>query len=299
MSFPSIKNNVKAHTLYPKEGGEEKENEDHIAPLDKIACQPKKSGNLLEEIGMKRFIKLAPNYSKRIQLPFNNDIEFGFGINPKGRIFSRAITYEETRETDNYARVDQKIFSVVTKQENEKQTRVVAGMGVSGTCFEVSGELEYMTKAITNEKTSHLYILHSYESNKKLVIKKPKLLNGAKSYLQKKGLSAFIKAYGTHYVSGFINAASFFGEIKIQTSSTENARAISIKAKAVISKLGSLKAEYSNDEKSLDDKYNMEVRTSIRGLPINAQIATISQLWGTYGKFIACLNKEIPPNPPT
>ena len=89
MSFPSIKNNQTAHTLYLNEGGEEEATGRHLAALDKRAFQSKEVGNLIEEIRMERFTQLAPNYRIRIRLPFNNDTEFGCGINAKGRIFPK------------------------------------------------------------------------------------------------------------------------------------------------------------------------------------------------------------------
>lgn len=57
----------------------------------------------------------------------------------------------------------------------------------------------------------NIYIAHCYEGNTKKILRHPRLRKSAKNFLKENGLSKFIDRYGSHYISGFINAASFFG----------------------------------------------------------------------------------------
>ena len=254
---------------------------------------------LLEKIRVQRFINLGRDYKQTINMPYNPNANVGSGINAYGKVFPSPFDpkSKKVEALPHYAKSDQRFCLTRTREENERETAFTAGMEVCGSCFEVSGSLSIMNKAVIDESSINGYICHAYESSEKNVMGDPRLTTGSLNILKEKGIDGFIKIYGTHYVKGFINAASFFGEARIFIEDKDVAKSIAGQIQGELNKIKE-NPFYESNEKSFLSKYKANCFASIRGLEVNEYVFSLEDLLFAYKKFIQVANKDKKPQCP-
>lgn len=121
---------------------------------------------------------------------------------------------------------------------------------------------------------------HCFEGVTKKILKKASIRDSAKQYLIANGLKQFLSVYGTHYISGYINAASFFAQLNLFYDSQTNINQVGSSLKFEIGKFVGKKAEAEDVESQMSqfEQMNMSSFMDVRGIPVTQGAISITDI---------------------
>lgn len=127
-----------------------------------------------------------------------------------------------------------------------------------------------------------------------------RIRDSAKQYLIANGLQAFIKIYGTHFISGYINAASFFSQLNLYHEVGTNVNSIGGQLKLEITNF--IKQSVSGEQKETSinhyESLNVNSFMDVRGIPVNSGAISITDIVRAYKQFLDFGKSEKDPDFP-
>jgi len=220
--------------------------------------------------------------------PFEQNMELGKGIDLTNNVLTEAVNYEG--EIQGLSQPEMKTFLEIVSEENQKSNIVKEMARAQIPTKGLGGGIEYLS-GVESNSTSMYIIMATSVTSKKMKIKNPDLKPVVKAIIANISLANFISLYGTHYISGYTNAAQFIGIIELKTETKESKDQIKtmLNSTGFPQALASLEVELQNYHVSV----RKNVRMYVQGANIQKIPMGIQELLAAHEEFISETRKAV------
>lgn len=168
-----------------------------------------------------------------VYLPVTPELAFGRGYDvATNTAHARAVDFDEPQILGGATGqiIDGEITIITSNSQLAKKLNITASGSYSG-LFSASVEANYLSKQEINKYSTHV-MTRVRVTNPSMVIGDPRLRPEAKALLIERGWEAFIKTYGTEYMSAVSTGGSYYGLIHIDSTTKQEQENIKIAVSA-------------------------------------------------------------------
>ncbi len=215
------------------------------------------------------------------QEPFESEMELGKGIDLANNVYGDIVNYES--QVEGMSKAEMQTFLEIISEEKQKSTVAKEMAKAEIPLKGLQGGVQYLSELESNTTSLYIVIATAVVA-KKIKIKAPELKPYIKDYLKAANVSSFTKKFGTHYISGYTNAAQFIGVIEIRTESKTDKDEIkaSFNSTTYPNILLSLEARLS----ARNIAFRKNLRMYIKGVNIQRLPLSIQDLLAAHEEFI-------------
>lgn len=186
-----------------------------------------------------------------------------------------------------------------TRVEYEENQETSLGADGSKDSIAVGGGMQLLVeKSLSQKRIICLSIGSIVTQTTTYDDKKVTLTPLAEEILSRKGTGPdeFIKRFGTHFIGGYVAGANFFSRISIDTITSEDKSALSLKLNASyggdVKGGGKGEASYGLEQIKRDYECKIEGRFSASGLSGNMSVTSLEQVGKAFAEFSVSAQKQ-------